>query len=148
VTELTDTHRRARLRGRESVARWRVEGASWVGWLYGLTGVLSVAFGAIGGTGASVVGGVVNAGICAAMVFGIHRMRRGSRVAACAVVAVPVVLKLLSAHPLLWSFWDVAVVAVLANGAWGAFQLGAVRRDAAGLPPAPEPRVRFGRAFG
>jgi hypothetical protein len=82
------------------------------------------------------------------MVLGIHRMRRGSRVAACAVVGLFLAGKLLAGDPLRWSVWDAAVLLALANGAWGAFQLAAVRRDAADVPAAPEPRRRFGRAFG
>jgi hypothetical protein len=36
TTQLTDTHRRAALRGREAEAQWRIKAAVWAGRLYTL----------------------------------------------------------------------------------------------------------------
>ena len=136
MTALTDTHRRAALRGRESVARWRIESASWVGWLYVLNGIVVLTIGAVKGTATSIAVAAGGVGVAAAMVYGIQRMRRGSRVAACAVVGFAlfsVLTKGLGEINVL----DAIVLALLANGAWGVFQLAEVRRDAAHVPPAP-----------
>lgn len=149
MIELTDTHRRARLRGRESVARWRIESASWVGWLYGLSGALVAVAGVVGGvvkrSPAIFVAAGVNVAICAGMAWGIYRMRAGSRAAAVSVVGFGVLTSALAAVAHRFGVIDAVALAALVNGAYGVFELARVRRDAALVPPAP-PRARLTRA--
>ena len=133
----TDTHRRARLRGREAVARWRIESASWVGWLYVVNAITAVLIGIAGHTPRSLL---VSAGVLAvasAMIYGIHRMRQGSRLAACSVVGAALLMSLVRGLGGGINVLDAIVLALLANGAWGVFQLAGVRRDAEHVPPAP-----------
>ena len=144
MSDSTDTHRRARLRGREAVARWRIESASWVGWLFAVNSLVGLLVGIASRTrqGLAASAGIV--GVTAVLVYGIHRMRQGSRVAACAVVAAVLLMTLASGIDL----FNAIVLALLVNGAWGVFQLARVRRDAAHVPPPEvrEVRVRVARA--
>ncbi len=129
----TDTHRRASLRGREAVARWRIESASWVGWLFAVNALVGVLISIASRTalGLRVAAGIIC--VTAVLVYGIHRMRQGSRAAACAVVGAVLLMSLGSGINL----FNAIVLALVANGAWGVFQLARVRRDAEHVPPAP-----------
>jgi hypothetical protein len=142
MTEITDTHRRAALRGRESVARWRIESGVWAGRLLALLyAVLAlVPMVASGGRlwGTTILFLLIAAGIF----YAAERTRAGSRVAACALVAMFVLAKLVDARPL-WAgaLWSLIILGALANGVWGTFALAATRRDAHLVPPAPARRA-------
>ena len=141
MTEITDTHRRAALRGRESVARWRIESGVWAGRLFALLyAVLAlIAMVTSGGRlwGVTIFFLLIAAGIY----YAAERTRVGSRVAACALVALFVVAKLVDDRPL-WAgaLWSLIILGALANGVWGTFALAAARRDALLVPPAPPRR--------
>ena len=152
MTELTDTHRRAALRGRESVARWRIESGVWSGRLYGVFyGVLAIIPLLSGGKemlrwGAALYFVILAAGILVTT----EQMKRGSRLAACLLFGLFAAAKVsawLMQGQSLGSglLWTVLIAGGLANGIWGTFELAAVQRDALRVPPAPprEPRARL-----
>ena len=142
MTIVTDTQRRAALRGREAVAKGRITSGVWAGRLFAvLFAVLAIAPLLQRGQ-PNWVGALVLAVIAGAILFATERMRRGGRVAACILLALFVGAKLLSwlaGGAPLWSgaLWTVLIFCALANGVWGTFALAAVRRDAEHVPPAP-----------
>jgi hypothetical protein len=95
-------------------------------------------------------GAFVLALLAGALLFATERLRRGSRLAACALLGLFVAGRLgawfVGGQPV-WKglLWTVILGGAFANAAWGAFALAAVRRDAALVPPAP-PRPGIGRA--
>jgi len=139
MTEVTATHRRAALRGREAVARGRINSAVRAGRVLsvvsGVVSVLPLALGVVRGWSVPGIGIAIAAGIFLAT----ERMQRGSRVAACVLLAVTGFMA--------YSTWHVATLVtgalltvltvVFANGAWGTFALARVQRNAAHEPPAP-----------
>ena len=142
MTELTDTHRRAAIRGREAVARGRIQSGVWAGRIYTLLfAVLSILPLLQRGApdwASAIVLLVFAGGIQIATEF----MRRGSRVAACLLLAFFVGAKLYSwlvaGQPLYaGALWTVIVFGALCNGVWGTFALAAVQRDALLVPPVP-----------
>ena len=142
MTEITDTHRRAKLRGRESVAKWRIESGVWAGRLFAvLYGVLTI-FPLLRRDGPDWASAAVLVVIAAGLLIATERMRHGSRAAACVLLSLFLAAKLgawaLGGEPL-WrgALWSVIILGALANGVWGTFALAAVRRDAALVPPAP-----------
>ena len=149
MTELTDTHCRAALRGRESVARWRIESGVWSGRLYGaFYGVLAILPLLSGAKGAQSWGPALYFVVLAASILvATEQMKRGSRLAALVLFALFAAAKV-SAWRMqgqsLWSglVWTVLIAGGLANGLWGTFALASVERDALTVPPAPprEPR--------
>jgi hypothetical protein len=144
MIELSDTHRRARLRSRESVARWRIESASWVGWLYGVNGAVGAIWGLFRGVAqrspAVLVGAALTVAICAGMAWGIHRMRQGSRRAAVAVVGCATLFSVIGILSRGFGVIDLVALGALINGAYGVFELARVRRDSSLVPPAPPRR--------
>jgi hypothetical protein len=68
-------------------------------------------------------------------------LRRGNRVVAILLVLAFVAAKLLSwlgGDPIYaGALWTLIIFGALLNGVWGAFELAAVRREAATVPPAP-----------
>ena len=121
MTAPSDTHRRAALRGRASVARWRLRGAVWAGWLY------TVAFAVLSVVPLLEPGGpewsslVVMVLATAGMAYATVRLRDGSRVAACALLGWFVLTKLaswlLGGQPL-WqgAVWTLIIGGALVNG--------------------------------
>jgi hypothetical protein len=152
ATEITDTHRRAALRGRESVARWRIESGVWSGRLYGVFfGVLAILPLLSGGSeqqrwGDALYFIVLSASILVAT----EQMKRGSRLAACVLFTLFAAAKisawLMQGQPLSSGLvWTVLIAGGLANGIWGTFALASVNHDALSVPPAP-PRDTGARA--
>lgn len=142
MTEITDTHRRASLRGRESVARWRIESGVWAGRLFTvLYAVLSV-LPLLRREGPDWVAAIAMAVMTVGLLVATQRMKHGSRVAGCVLLTGFVLAKLgdwlLGGQPL-WRgiFWTIVIAGGLVNGVWGTFALAAVRREAASVPPAP-----------
>jgi hypothetical protein len=138
MTGITDTHRRAAIRGREAVAQWRIKSGVWAGRVFGLLyAVLAlVPLVASGGRlwGIALFLLVIAAGI----LYAAERARAGSRVAACVLLVLFVLAKLVDGRPL-WAgaLWSLIFLGAFANGVWGTFALAATRRDALLVPPAP-----------
>lgn len=142
MTDVTDTHRRAALRGREAVAKGRIASGVWAGRLF--TIIFAVGYiGPVLQRGKPwLAASVILAAMAAGILFATERMRRGSRAAACILLGLFVSAKLnswLAAGAPLWSgaLWAVLIFCALANGVWGTFALAAVKRDAEHVPPAP-----------
>lgn len=143
-TDVINTRRRAEIRGRESVARWRIESGVWSGRLFAVIyAVLAILPLLSGGREAiaweSAASWLV---LAVAICIATEQMKKGSRGAASFLIALFVVAKtsawLLTGQPL-WSgaFWTIILAGGLLNGVWGTFTLASARRDAAHVPPAP-----------
>ena len=134
------TRRRAELRGRESVARWRLQTGAWGARAYAV--LLSVpALGALlwsgPANGALFVASLTFAGVALALSFAVARGRRWAaggvlafyatdRLTTVALVGPGVLTQGLLIH--------VALVFCLVQGVWGAFSLAAVERDRPNVP--------------
>ena len=137
----SDTHRRAELRGRESVARWRLKTGTWAG------RVLAVVFAASGVMALLRRGGpawadvVLGLGLAVVALVLAQRVQHGSRGAAIALLVGYLAVKALMALAGEPWYQGLLVTAVLvfglSQGIWGATSLAAVQRDAATVPPAP-----------
>ena len=143
IGEVTDTRRRASLRGREAVARGRITSGVWAGRLYTIIlAVLSIVPLLRRGDPDWLSAASLSL-MAAGILFATERMRRGGRVAACVLLGLFVTAKLSSwlvGGTPLWqgALWTVVIFGALANGVWGTFALAAVQRDAEHVPPAPQ----------
>jgi hypothetical protein len=140
--EITDTHRRAALRGREAVAQSRITGAVWAGRIYTILFVVLSIVPLLRRGGPDWASTVVLLLFAAGLLYATERMRRGSRAAAVVLLVLFVATKLadwLLAHAPLYSgaLWTIIILGALVNGVWGTFALARVRREAALVPPAP-----------
>ncbi len=142
MAAITDTHRRAAIRGREAVAQSRLRGAVWAGRLFAALFAVLTIYPLLDGARANWAG-VVMLIVLAVIILGLSELLRGgSRIAASLLLAAFVLSKLsawlVGGEPV-WhgALWTVIVAGALVNGAWGAFELTAIRREAATLPPAP-----------
>ena len=145
TSTLTDTHRRAELRGRESVARWRLATGVWAG------RVLAVVLAASGVLALVRHGGpawgdvLVGIGCAIVALVLAQRIRHGSRPAAIALlVGYPAIKGLMALAGEPWYqglLVTVAIIFGLSQGIWGATSLAAVQREAALVPPAPAKRA-------
>ena len=138
----TDTRRRASVRGRQAVARWRISSGVWGARLYAaLFAVVSIFPIVYSGEPQWMSAAILL--VLALTVLALSEMlRRGSRVAAVLLVAAVVAAKLRSwlyaREPLSHGVvWTIVVLAALMNGAWGAFALAAANREASKIPPRP-----------
>lgn len=142
MSETTDTRKRAALRGREAVARWRIRSGVWAGRIFAVLFAVVSIVPLLRSGGPDWASTIVLALLAGGIVFATERMRRGSRIAACLLLLLFVAAKLsdwlLGGVPL-WhgALWSVIIAAALANGVWGTFILAAVQREAALVPPAP-----------
>jgi hypothetical protein len=142
MTAPSDTHRRAAIRGRESVAQWRINSGVWAARLYAvLFGVMSV-LPLFRREGANWIGAVILALIAVWILVASELLRRGSLIASILLFASFVAAKLaawlVAGEPIYaGALWTIIIAGALANGVWGAFELARVRRDAALIPPAP-----------
>jgi len=142
TTTVTDTHRRAALRGREAVAKGRIASGVWAGRLFTVIFAVGYIAPVLQRGKPWLAPTVILAILAAGILFATERMRRGGRVSACILLGLFVSAKLLSwlagGQPL-WSgaLWTVLIFCALANGVWGTFALAAVKRDAVHVPPAP-----------
>jgi len=142
ATELSDTRRRAELRGREAEAQWRIKSAVWAGRLYAVIFVVLSLVPLLNRGGPSWASTIVFLIIAAGLLFATEQMRKGSRVAAILVLCLAILTKLadwlLGGAPLYaGALWTVIILGALVNGVWGTMILARVRRDAALVPPAP-----------
>jgi hypothetical protein len=133
-----ETHRRAALRRREALARDRLTGAIWVARFYALLfAAVAILPTLRNGTGGLLQSALVIA--LAGALFGASTLLRdGSRWAAIglllAFVAIQVAAMLASGPPVWHNLVvSVFVLAALLNGTLGAFQLAAIRTEAATL---------------
>lgn len=138
----SDTHRRAALRGREAVAWWRIASGVWAARLYAaMFAVLSI-FPLLNRDAPDWSGGLTLAVIGIGLLVASELLRRGNRIAALALfgafVAAKLATWLVAGVPLYHALlWTIVIAGALGNGVWGAFELAAVRREAALIPPAP-----------
>jgi len=134
MTEVTDTHRRAGLRGREAVARRRINSGVRAGRVLGIVwGLASIVPLALREPRSLAVSIAFVAGILLAT----ERMRRGSRVAACVLLALSGFVAIASGVLITVRVLFAGLTVMFANGVWGAFALARVRRDAGHISPAP-----------
>jgi ribose/xylose/arabinose/galactoside ABC-type transport system permease subunit len=143
MNPISDTHRRAAIRGREAVAHWRIRSAVWAARVFAaLFAVISI-LPLLRSDRSDWSSAIIMAVLAAAILGGSELLRRGSRAAASLLLGLFVLAKLsswlLAGEPL-WHgvLWTVIITAALVNGVWGTFELAAVRREAATIPPAPE----------
>ena len=142
MTVPSDTHRRAAIRGRESVARWRINSGVWAARLFAVFFAVVSVVPLLQRAAPNWVGAVILALIAIWILVASELLRRGSRVAALLLLLAFLSAKLanwLVAGDPIYSglLGTVVVIGALANGVWGAFELAAVRREAALIPPAP-----------
>lgn len=139
--ETVRLRRRAELRGREAVARWRIQSAVWGGRLFAtLFAVVSVFPLVYSGVPQWRSAAILLTLALAVLVLS-EWLRRGSRVAAVLLLSAVVGAKLRSllfAHEALTygGVWTVILLVATANGVWGAFALAAARRELMQLSPA------------
>jgi len=133
--DVTLSRRRAELRGREAVARWRIQSAVWGGRLFAaLFAVVSIFPIVYSGVSQWRSAGILLV-LALALLALTEWLRRGSRIAAVLLFAAVIAAKLRSlvyAHEP-WSYgavWIVILLAATANGVWGAFALAAARHEA------------------
>ncbi len=142
MTAPSDTHRRAAIRGEESVAKWRISSGVWAARVFAVLFAATAVFPLLRldapNWGAALTLSIIAAGILVAS----ELLRRGSRAAAIilflAFVGAKLGAWLLAGEPIYQgALWTVVIAAALANGVWGAFALAEVRRKAAQIPPVP-----------
>ena len=142
ATTMSDTNRRAKLRGRGAVAQWRVAGAVWAGRAFAAVVALSAVFGSLlSKNQEAVIGGAIIL-LLAGVVFATSwRVSRGSRPAAVGLLALYLVTKLSSwkfGGESLWAgaLWSVLLIGAFCNGIWGTFELAAIARESEALATA------------
>ena len=142
TTQLTDTHRRAALRGREAEALWRIKAAVWAGRLYTLLFVVLSIVPLLRRGGPDWLSATVLLIIGAGLLFTTERLRHGSRAAAIVLLSLVVITKLadwllLGAPLYAGALWTIIIIGAMVNGVWGTVALARVRAEAALVPPAP-----------
>ena len=136
---LSDTYRRAELRGREAVARSRLTGGVWAARLFA-TGNAMAAVLAIVGPGPPLWRAGISLGIWSAgMVIAAERIENGGRLDAALLFAVfflgDVVRWLSGRHSGVLSLLiSVVVLFALGNAVWGTFALERIRRERETVP--------------
>jgi hypothetical protein len=143
MTDVAATRARARLRGQESVARWRLRTGTWAARAYAVVLILPAAA-AVLWRGSVVPATAGASAVFAALVLGASfPIARGRRWAAVAVLAFFALDKLAAiAQAGAAGVWNGLVLNLilgfsLAQGVWGAFALAAVERERALVPPLP-----------
>lgn len=142
MIELTDTHRRAALRGRESVARSHIAGAVWAGRVFAILFAALTVLPLIFGRDDAWADAILYSVLCIAVLYVTSRLSTGSKPAAISLLTLYVATKLadwlLLQQPLYNGLlWTVILVGAFCNGVWGTFALSAVKRDSALVPHAP-----------
>lgn len=143
MTDVAATRARARLRGEESLARWRLQTGTWAARVYALLLGIPAGF-AVLWRGSVVTATAVASVIFAVAVLGVSfQIARGRRWAAVAVLAFFAFDKVMMVAQLglaaLWSgvVLNGIVAFGLVQGVWGAYALAAVERERALVPPRP-----------
>jgi hypothetical protein len=142
MSSISDTRKRAELRGREAVAQWRIRAAVWAGRVFAVIVVVTAIVSLVQGGVANWPGVVVLLLFAAGIAFAAERMKKGSQVAAVLLLCLFIVAKLgawwLGGER--WyagALWAVIIIGALINGIWGTFALAQIRREAQLVPPAP-----------
>ena len=148
--EITDTHRRAALRGREAVAHWRIKSAVWAGRLYTILFVVLSIVPLLRRGSPDWGSAIILLLFAGGLLYASERLRAGSRAAAIVLLVLFVLTKLVDwlvgGAPLYaGALWTIIILGALGNGVWGTFALAKVRREAELVPPAPArgERVRW-----
>ena len=142
MSDVSATRRRADVRGRESVARWRIQTGTWAGRALAALTAAPVLFAFLNRGGPPWAEGAAQLLVGGLVLVAAERVRRGGRWAAVALLAYFVLEKVgraVAGTEPLWSGALVTAILVfcLAQGVWGTFALARVRREAAEIPPAP-----------
>jgi hypothetical protein len=129
------------------VAQWRIKSGVWAARLFATFFAVVSALPLLRRSSPDWTGGLVLALIAVWIFVASELLRRGSRIAAILLLLAFVSAKLanwLVAGAPIYSgaLWTLIVGGALANGAWGAFELAAARREAALIPPAPPKEAR------
>lgn len=138
---LSDTHRRAELRGREAVARSRLMGGVWAARLFAsLCGLDAVS--SLFGFGGPALDAFIGFGVSAAIFgFASVRLEKGSRTDAIILLGLFILLTLGMMVARESSIVGIVVMIVgvgaLGNAVRGTFELASVQRDSASVPPPP-----------
>ena len=142
ATIMSDTNRRARLRGRGAVAQWRIAGAVSAGRAFAGVVALSAVFGSLlSKSPDAVIGGAIILLLAGVVLATSWRVSRGSRAAAVGLLALYLVMKLSSwkfGGESLWAgaLWSVLLIGAFCNGIWGTFELAAIARESDALATA------------
>jgi membrane-bound ClpP family serine protease len=133
MTDATAARRRAELRGREAVARWRITSGVWAGRIYAAFFV-ALALIALERSGRDWPSAIILLVTAGAVLLAAERMRQGSRAAALALLGLFVGAKVtawfISGQPI-WTgaLWSLILGGAMVNGIWGAFVLARVRAE-------------------
>ena len=141
-SQLSDTRRRAALRGREAEGQWRIKSGVWAGRLYTVVFVALSIVPLLRRGGPDWVSAVVLLLFAGGLLYSTEKMRKGSVPAAITVLTLAVLTKLadwlVGGAPIYaGALWTVIIIGALVNGVWGTIILARVRREAALIPPAP-----------
>lgn len=152
--ETSDTHRRAKIRGRESIAQWRIKSGVWASRIFAvMIGVVTI-LPLVRQTGPDWITAAFFVAVTLGILFAGYKMSAGNRAAACIVLGLFLLVKLsdwtVGGQPV-WNglLWTVIIFSALCNGVWGTFRLAQVKKDALLIPPAPEltGKKRVDRSF-
>jgi hypothetical protein len=154
MTAPSDTHRRAKIRGRESIAQWRIKSGVWAARIFAvMIGVVTI-LPLVRQSGPDWITAAVFVLLTAGILFAAQKMSGGNRTAACIVLGLFIAVKLadwLFTDQPVWNglLWTVVIFGGMCNGVWGTFSLAQVKRDALLVPPAPETsaKKRIDRSF-
>ena len=147
---MSETNRRAKLRGRGAVAQWRIAGAVWAGRAFAAVVALSAVFGSLMSKNRDAVLGGAIILLLSGIVFATSwRVSRGSRSAAVGLLTLYLVAKLSSwkfAGESLWAgaLWSVLLIGAFCNGIWGTFELAAIVRESEALAAASQDTTPVG----
>jgi hypothetical protein len=131
---MSDTHRRAKLRGRGAVAHWKISGAVWAGRLFAVMIAVGAVSALLSGRSTAWIGALVLLVMAVSVLLATWRLGRGSRAAAVSLLCLYLFAKLsswklggesLSAGAL----WSVLLIGAFGNGIWGTFELAAIARE-------------------
>lgn len=141
-SQLSDSRRRAALRGREAEGQWRIRSAVWAGRVYTIVFVALSIIPLLQRGGPDWIAAIILLLLAGGLLYSTEKMRKGSVAAAVTVLTIVVLTKLadwlLAGAP--WyagALWMVIIIGALVNGVWGTVILARVHREAALIPPAP-----------
>jgi hypothetical protein len=143
MSSVSDTRKRAELRGREAVAQWRIRAAVWAGRVFAVIVAVTAILPLLQGGVATWPAVVVLLLLAASIAFAAERMKKGSQIAAVLLLCLFIAAKLgawwLGGER--WyagALWAVIIIGALINGIWGTFALARIRREALLVPPTPK----------
>ena len=139
--QLSDTNRRAKLRGRGAVAQWRISGAVWAGRAFAAVVAIGALTSLFSKNPDALIGGAIILIVAGIVLVATFRVSRGSRPAAVALFILYLLAKLSSwkfGGESLWAgaLWSVILIGAFGNGIWGTFELAAIARESNALAAA------------